>query len=48
MEDNNRKLETKERGPVWRAKIGIRSEFSENRIHVFKEAKKWKMNIILN
>jgi len=48
MKDNNRKLETKERGPVWRAKIGIHSEIFEDRIYVFKESKKWKTDIILN
>ena len=48
MKENNRKLETKECGPVWRAKIEIRSGISEDRIHVFREVKKWKVNIILN
>ena len=48
MKENNRKLETKERGPVWKARIGIRSEIAEDRIHVFREVKKWKVNIILN
>jgi len=48
MKDNNRKLETKERAPVWRVKIGIHSEISEDRIYVFRELKRWKMDIILN
>ncbi|HPF50918.1 MAG TPA: hypothetical protein PK335_05055 [Draconibacterium sp.] len=48
MKDNNRKLETKERAPVWRVKIGIHSEIFEDRIYVFKESKKWKTDIILN
>lgn len=48
MKDNNRKLETKERGPVWRTKIGIHSEIFEDRITVFKESKNWKVDIILN
>ncbi|WP_340113541.1 hypothetical protein [Maribellus mangrovi] len=48
MKENNDKLEMKERGPVWKARIGIRSGISENTIHVFRKSKKWKMNIILN
>lgn len=48
MKENNGKLTTKERGPVWRTKIGIHSEIFEDRIYVFKVSKKWKMDIILN
>jgi len=48
MKENNRKLETKDRGPVWRTKIGIYSGIFEDRIFVFRESKKWKMDIILN
>jgi len=48
MKENNDKLEMKERGPVWKPKIGIHSGISENTIMVFRKSKKWKMNIILN
>jgi len=48
MNENNEKLEMKERGPIWSPKIGIHSGISENTIQVFRKSKKWKMNIVLN
>lgn len=50
MKDNfsNRKLGLKERGPVWKVKIGIHSGISNNSIQFFEKAKKWKMKVILN
>ncbi len=48
MSENNEKLDMKERGPVWKPKVGIRSGISENTLRVFRTSKKWKMSIILN
>jgi len=45
---NKGKLGLKDRGPVWKIKIGIHSGVSENSIQVFEKAKKWKMKVILN
>ena len=42
------KLGLKERGPVWKVKIGIHSEVSGNSIRAFEKAKKLKMKVILN
>lgn len=48
MKTNNRKPETKERGPVWEAKIGLRSAISEKKFTVFRKSKNWEMHIYLN
>jgi len=48
MKTNNEKLEMKERGPVWKPDICIRSGISEKTIRVFRTSKSWKMSIILN
>ena len=45
---NKNGLRTKEEGPVWKLKIGIHSQLSDNTIKVFKQTKKWKMKVILN
>lgn len=42
------KTRLKERGPVWKVRIGIRSSVSESKIQVFEKAKKLKMKVILN
>ena len=44
----NGKLELKERGPIWKVKIGIRSEVTENTIQFFERTKKLKLKVILN
>ena len=48
MKENKGKTDLKERGPVWRIKIGIHSSISGNRIKAFEKAKKLKMKVILN
>lgn len=45
---NKGKLGLKDRGPVWKVKIGIQSSISENSIKTFEKRKKWKFNVILN
>lgn len=45
---NKGKTDIKERGPVWKVKIGIHSEVSGNSIRAFEKAKKLKMKVILN
>uniref|UniRef100_UPI0032171E31 hypothetical protein n=1 Tax=uncultured Draconibacterium sp. TaxID=1573823 RepID=UPI0032171E31 len=45
---NKGKLGLKERGPIWKVKIGIRSGVAENKIEVFEKARKWKVKVILN
>ena len=46
--DNKGKLDLKERGPVWKVKIGILSGVSNNSIQHYKKAKKLKLKVILN
>jgi hypothetical protein len=46
--DNKGKVNLKDRGPVWKVKIGIHSSVSEKSIEAFKKAKKLKMKVILN
>jgi len=48
MKTNNRKLETRERGPVWKAKIGLHSGISDKTFIVFRKSKKWETYIYLN
>ena len=45
---NKGKADLKERGAIWKLKIGIHSSVSENSIQIFKKAKKLKMKVILN
>jgi len=48
MKENNEKLEMRASGPVWKPKIGIHSGITDNTIQLFRKAKRWKLNIILN
>jgi hypothetical protein len=45
---NNENSGLKERGPVWKVKIGIRSGVSEKAIEHYKKSKKLKLKVILN
>ena len=45
---NGNEFKLKERGPVWKTKIGLSSQILENTIMVFEKSKKWKIKIILN
>jgi hypothetical protein len=48
MKQNKGKTDLKERGPVWKIKIGIHSSVSGNKIQAFERAKKMKLKVILN
>lgn len=45
---NNENLKLKNRGPVWKTKIGIHSLISGNTIRVLGKPKKWKIKEIMN
>lgn len=45
---NNEKSGLKERGPVWKVKIGIRTAVSDSTIAYFEKSKKLKLKVILN
>lgn len=45
---NNEKSGIKEKGPVWKVKIGIRSGVSDSAIEHYKKSKKLKLKVILN
>lgn len=41
-------IRLKDKGAVWKTKVGIISQVTENSIQFFEKAKKWKIKIILN
>ena len=45
---NNEKSGLKEKGPVWKVKIAIRSGVSDKTIEHYKKSKKLKLKVILN